>query len=336
MAEKYQIKVIAGNASVDLANEICRCLGVNPVERVLSKFNDGETNVEIKESLRGADVFIVQSTSHPVNDHLMELLLLIHTAKLASAARVTAVIPYFGYARQDRKTKPRVPISASFVAQLIETSGADRVLTMDLHCGQIQGFFHRIPVDNLNADVILCPGINTLHYDLSKMVVVSPDAGGVERARRFADRMNASSVATILKRRVEAGKVESMQLVGDVKDATCWIVDDIVDSAGTLCAAAQLLKDHGARDVFAVCSHAVLSGQAKQRVENSCISQIITTNTIDNGLNSTPWGTIIFDEKMYACSSPYPKFTYFSIAMLFAQAIGRIHYEKSISELFSK
>ena len=318
MSTKYQIQILSGSASENLAHKIALNLGQHLVARDAKKFNDGETRIEILENVRGSDLFIVQSTCEPVNDNLMELLLLVHTTKLASAARVTVVIPYFGYARQDRKTKPRVPISASLVARLIEASGADRVITIDLHCGQIQGFFHKIPVDNLYADKTLASHISTwlVGEDLASVVVVSPDAGGVERARRMADLLGSSYIATIMKRRVEAGNVACMQIVGDVCERSCLIIDDMIDSAGTLCAAASKLKENGANKVYACATHAVFSRGAIERIRESDLTSVIVTSTIVH-------------PSFRDC-----RITCIDIAPLLTEAIRRIHVEESLSSLF--
>jgi len=283
-------------------------------------FSDGELDIRIENNVRGSDVFIIQPTCPPVSNHLMELLLLIHTLKLSSAKRITAVIPYFGYARQDRKVKPRVPISASAVAQLIEKMGTHRVVTVDLHSGQIQGFFHKAPVDNLFAEKEFVNFIMKKDLNLSKTVIVSPDAGGVVRARRVADQVHAFSVVTILKRRAAANQIEQMQIVGDVSGCTCIIVDDMIDTAGTLTAAAQLLKDNGAERVLACATHGVFSGPAIERLNNSCLETICVSDSIPQ------------EQNVSRCS----KLVVLSLVPLLSQAILHLHMEKSLSILFDE
>ncbi|KAL6041974.1 putative phosphoribosylpyrophosphate synthetase, variant 2 [Balamuthia mandrillaris] len=274
----YVVKLISGNANSKLARDIAKELGTDIAECEVGKFSDGEIKIQIKHNVRGADAFVIQPTCGEVNNNLMELLLLLHTLKLSSAKRITAVVPYFGYARQDRKTRPRVPISASAVAQLIEAMGPHRLVTLDLHCGQIQGFFHETPVDNLFAEVEFIGGLKKkLESDgISKdnVTIVSPDAGGVLRARRIADQLGVAAVVTILKRRQQANTIESMQIVGHVEDKHCIIVDDIIDTAGTLCKAAEMLKDNGARSVLACASHGIFSGNAIERINNSVLEVI--------------------------------------------------------------
>lgn len=278
-------------------------------------FSDGELSIEIGDNVRGRDVFIVQSTSSPANDHLMELLIVMDAFSRASAHRVTAVIPYFGYARQDRKTRPRVPITAKLVANLITTAGADRILTMDLHAGQIMGFFD-IPVDNLNALPILLPYIKK-RYGTENLTIVSPDVGGVERARHFATRLDNAALAVIDKRRSGPNQVAEMNVVGDVEGQTCIIVDDMVDTGGTLIKAAQTLLNNGAKRVAACCAHGVLSSNATERIGESALEELIITDTIPL-------------PKQRANS----KITVLSVAPLFAEAIRRIHSDDSISSLF--
>ncbi len=279
------------------------------------RFSDGELSIEISDNVRGRDVFIVQSTSSPGNDHLMELLIAIDALKRASAWRITAVIPYFGYARQDRKLKPRVPITARLVADLIETAGATRVLTMDLHAGQIMGFFN-IPVDNLNALPVMIPYL-AQKYGEEPLAIVSPDMGGVERARMFATRLGNVDIAIIDKRRSGPNQVAEMKVVGNVKDRTCIIVDDMVDTGGTLCKAADTLLGEGANKVVACCVHPVLSGNAVERLEGSVFEEIIVADTISR-----------------AKSPKESKITTLSVVPLFAEAIRRIHGEDSVSSLF--
>ncbi|MEK7209977.1 MAG: ribose-phosphate pyrophosphokinase [Candidatus Binatota bacterium] len=278
-------------------------------------FSDGESKVEVKENVRGGDVFVVQSTSAPGNDNLMEMLLMLDAFKRASAKRITAVIPYFGYARQDRKVAPRVPISAKLVADLITTAGASRILTMDLHSGQIQGFFN-IPVDNLYATPVLLQYLRR-QLNRNEVTIVSPDAGGVERARDFATRLNAS-LAIIDKRRSGPNVVEEMNIIGEVKGQTAILLDDMVDTAGTLTMAAEALKKEGAKRIFACCTHPVLSGPAIQKIKDSPLEELIVTNSIPLG------------SKAEKCK----KIKVLSVAHLIGEAIRRTHDEKSISSLF--
>ena len=308
------IKLLTGNASKGLAKEVAEYLGIPVCETTITSFSDGEIMVQIDENVRGSDIFVLQSTSTPVNDNIMELLLLIDALKRASAGRITAVIPYYGYARQDRKVQPRVPISSKLVADLITVAGANRVLTVDLHAGQIQGFFN-IPVDHLYASPVLLEYIRKC--DFKDLVIVSPDAGGVERARAFAKRLNAS-LAIIDKRRERANVSEVMNVIGDVKGRETIILDDLIDTAGTTTQAASALKEKGAKKVLAACTHAVLSGPAIDRINNSVIEELIVTNTIP------------LDSKKEKCK----KLKVLSIAPLLGEAIKRIHEESSISSLF--
>ena len=308
------IKLLTGNASKGLAKEVAEYLGIPVCETTITSFSDGEIMVQIDENVRGSDIFVLQSTSTPVNDNIMELLLLIDALKRASAGRITAVIPYYGYARQDRKVQPRVPISSKLVADLITVAGANRVLTVDLHAGQIQGFFN-IPVDHLYASPVLLEYIRKC--DFKDLVIVSPDAGGVERARAFAKRLNAS-LAIIDKRRERANVSEVMNVIGDVKGRETIILDDLIDTAGTTTQAASALKEEGAKKVLAACTHAVLSGPAIDRINNSVIEELIVTNTIP------------LDSKKEKCK----KLKVLSIAPLLGEAIKRIHEESSISSLF--
>lgn len=309
-----EIQVFCGNASRTLAAEVSAHLEVPLGQAVVRRFSDGEVLVEVAENVRGGDVFVVQSTCTPVNDHLMELLLMLDALRRASAQRVTAVIPYFGYSRQDRKVSPRVPISAKLVADLITTAGASRVLTIDLHAGQIQGFFN-IPVDNLFATPVLFKYMKERVRN-GAVTVVSPDPGGVERARAFAKRLDAT-LAVIDKRRARPNEVAEMRVVGDVEGQTAVIVDDIVDTAGTLVAAASALRSAGATEVIACCTHPVLSGPAPQRIRDSSLSEVIVTDTIPL--------------RPEACD---PKIKVLSVAHLLAEAIRRTHFEESISSLF--
>ncbi|MBW2477629.1 MAG: ribose-phosphate pyrophosphokinase [Deltaproteobacteria bacterium] len=309
-----ELKIFAGNSNLSLAREICSYLSVPLGKADVKTFSDGEIMVEIGENVRGRDVFVVQSTCQPSNHNLMELLVMIDALKRASAARVTAVIPYFGYARQDRKVAPRTPITSKLVADLITTSGAQRVLCVDLHAGQIQGFFN-IPVDHLYAAPVVLDDIKNRFS--KSIVVVSPDAGGTERARAFAKRLDAG-LAIIDKRRSAANVSEVMHIIGDVKDRTCIIVDDMIDTAGTLCQAASALKKHGAGDVYATATHAVLSGPALERINQSELKEVLITNTIPS------------DEKAKDC----PRLRVISVAQLLAEAIRRIHGDESVSSLF--
>jgi len=307
--------VFAGNASRGLAAAICQHLDVPLGHAEVRQFSDGETQVEIHDNVRGGDVFVVQSTSTPGNDHIMELLLLLDALKRASAKRVTAVIPYYGYARQDRKVSPRVPISAKLVADLLETAGASRVMTLELHAGQIQGFFN-VPVDNLYSNPVLLPSIFEELKGLP-VSVVSPDAGGVERARAFAKRLDAS-LAIIDKRRVRANQVEEMRIIGDVKGRAAVIVDDIIDTAGTMCKAAEAVMAAGAERVLACAAHGVLSGAAVERISKSVMDKVVITDTI------SPRPDVLAEKRIKVVT----------VAELIAQAIRRTHREESISSLF--
>ncbi len=312
---KNQLQIFSGNSNPDLANRVSEYLDVPLGQADVRRFSDGEVMVEIDENVRGGDVFVIQSTSTPVNDHLMELLLLLDAFRRASAKRVTAVIPYYGYARQDRKVSPRVPISAKLVADLISTAGASRVLTLDLHAGQIQGFFD-IPVDNLYATPVIFKHVRE-NLGREKVTVVSPDPGGVERARAFAKRLDAG-LAIIDKRRDRANEVAEMRVVGDVVGQSAIIIDDIVDTAGTLAAAAGALKAAGAESVFACCTHPVLSGPAIERISGSELTKLLVTDTIP------------LSDGGRACD----KIETLSIAHLLGEAIVRTHREESISSLF--
>lgn len=313
-ALNYEIRVVAGNANRPLAEEIARHLKVKITQAEIKRFADGECYVSLKENVRGKDVFIVQPTSPPVNDHLMELLLIIDTLKRASAKRITTVMPYYGYSRQDRKNAPRVPISARLVADLISTAGAHRVLAFELHAGQIQGFFN-IPVDHLFAIPVFADHL--IKMGLNKdVVVVSPDAGGMERARALAKRLNAA-LAIIDKRRSAPNVAHVMHVIGDVRDRDCVIVDDMVDTAGTLTQAAAALKDHGARRIMACCVHALLSPPAVDRIRDSCIEELSVTNSL-----------VLSPEKQLK------NIRVLSVAKLFAETIRRVHREQSVSTLF--
>ncbi len=310
------MKLLAGNSNLPLAKAIADYLEIPLTEASVRRFADEEIFVEVNENVRGEDVFVLQSTSYPVNDNLMELLICIDALRRASAKRITAVIPYFGYARQDRKPGPRTPISAKLVANLITTAGADRVLSMDLHAGQIQGFFD-IPTDNLWAAPVMAADIQARLAN-KQLMVVSPDVGGVVRARSLAKRLDNAPLAIVDKRRERAGESEVMNIIGDVEGRCCILVDDIVDSAGTLCNAAAALKSQGATDVYAYCSHGVLSGGAAARVQTSELSELVVTDTIYPGEPDNPKG----------------KIRRLSIAPLFGEAIHRIADEASVSSLF--
>ncbi len=309
-----KLKIFAGNSNVALAKEICGHLSVPLGVAKVKTFSDGEIMVELGENVRGRDVFIIQSTCEPTNNNLMELLIMVDALKRASADRVTAVIPYFGYARQDRKAAPRTPITSKLVADLISVSGVSRVLTMDLHAGQIQGFFD-IPVDHLYAAPVMLEDINK-RFD-ERLVVVSPDAGGTERARAFAKRLDAG-LAIIDKRRSGPNVAEVMHIIGDVEGETCLIVDDMVDTAGTLCQAAEALVKKGAKAVYACTTHPVLSGPALDRIDASCLKELLVTNTIP------------MEEKLAQCS----KLRCLSVAEILAESIRRIYNDESVSSLF--
>lgn len=310
-----RLRLFTGNSNPDLAEKISSYLKISLGKATVSAFADGEILVRIEENVRGMDVFIMQSCCNPVNKNIMELLILIDALKRASSQRITAVIPYYGYARQDRKDQPRVPITAKLVADLITAAGADRVLTMDLHAGQIQGFFN-IPVDHLYSTPIMLEHINK-KMDLTDLVVVSPDAGGVERARAFAKRLKVG-LAIIDKRRDAPGMAKVMNVIGDVADKDILILDDMIDTAGTICQSAEAVKANGARKILAGCTHAVLSGPALQRLNDAPIDEIIVTDTIPlNGRDKV-------------CK----KIVLLSVAPLLGEAIKRIHEEASISSLF--
>ncbi len=306
--------VFSGRANPSLADDICKYLDIPLGKTVIRDFSDKEIYVRIEENVRGRDVFVVQPTCFPGNTNLMELLIMIDALRRSSARRITAVIPYYGYARQDRKNEPRVPITSKLVADLLETAGTDRVLTVDLHAGQIQGFFN-VPVDHLFAINVLIDFIRKL--DLPNMIVISPDAGGVERARAYAKRLN-SSLAIIDKRRDIPNEAKAMNIIGDVKGKVAFIVDDMIDTAGTLMEATDALLGAGAKEVHACCSHAVLSGPAGERIRNSRIKSVVTTNSIP-----------LRDEL-----AQNPKIKVLSIAPLLGEAILRIHEETSVSSLF--
>ncbi|EPY28398.1 phosphoribosyl transferase [Strigomonas culicis] len=322
----FRIRLISGTANLQLTESVASCLNVDICKTDIKKFANGELNIKVVDNIRGDDCFIIQPVSASgdtdVNTAMMELLLLVHTLKLSSAKRITAIVPYLAYSRQDRKAEPRVPISASAVAQLLQCMGVDRVVTLDLHCGQIQGFFRNIPVDNL----LMFPEFATYikrqsWFDKSQTVVVSPDAGGVERANVLADRIGALHIVTILKRRKVAGQVDSMQTVGNVEGFTCVIVDDMVDTAGTLVKACNLLKEMGALRVIACASHGILTDPACDRI-NKCdaLEELIVSDSVDQSEHSAK------------CH----KLTVLTTAPLLAQAVDSLHEETSLSIMFTK
>lgn len=308
------MKLFGGTSNPTLTQEVCDYLGIQPGRMAAKTFSDGETQIEIHENIRGRDVFVLQSTCTPVNDNLMQLLIMMDALRRASADRVTAVIPYYGYGRQDRKVKPRVPISAKLVADLITIAGANRVVSIDLHAGQIQGYFN-IPVDNLYAAPVLLKHIRS-HFE-NDLVIVSPDAGGVERARAFAKRLEAS-LAIVDKRRDAPNVSEAMNIIGEVEGKTAVILDDMVDTAGTLTQTADALKEKGAGRIYACCTHPVLSGAAVERIDASPIDKLVVTNTIP--LNG----------RARNC----PKIVALSVAEYLGETIKRVHNSDSVSTLF--
>ena len=309
------MKIIAGNSNLPLSSDVGKYLQIDLAKATIRRFADEEVYVEIKENIRGEDVFVIESTSYPANDNLMELLVIIDALKRASAKRITAVLPYFGYARQDRKPGPRTPISAKLVANLISTAGADRVLTVDLHAEQIQGFFD-IPTDNLFAGPVFSRDIKD-QFDLSNLVAVSPDIGGVVRARAIASKFGAS-IAIVDKRRPKAGESEVMNIIGEVDGKDCIILDDIIDSAGTICNAADKLIEIGAKSVTAYVTHGVLSGKALSRIKDSKLKEVVITDTINNTENA----------------KELEKIRIIPISVLLGEAIRRISEESSVSSLF--
>ncbi len=318
MAYQYansKLKLFSLNSNYPLAQEIAEIMGVELGKSSVKHFSDGEVQISIEESIRGCDVFIVQSTSAPVNEHLMELLIMIDAVKRASARTVNVVIPYYGYARQDRKAKAREPITAKLVANLLETAGATRVIVLDLHAPQIQGFFD-ILIDHLMAVPLLSEYFLTKNYTPEELVIVSPDHGGVTRARKMAERLKAP-IAIIDKRRPKPNVAEVMNIVGNVEGKVCILIDDIIDTAGTITIGANALIESGAKEVYACCSHPVLSGPAIERIENSPIKELVVTNTIQ-----------LPDEKRS------PKVKQLSVANLMAEAISRVYENKSVSTLF--
>ncbi|GAB9466562.1 Ribose-phosphate pyrophosphokinase [Globisporangium polare] len=318
------LKIFSGNANPELASNVAKLVGVQLGKITVERFADGEVNVMVHENVRGKDVYIVQPTCVPVNENLMELLLMVSTMRRSSARRITAVIPYYGYARQDRKMAARVPISAADVARLLEAMGVDRVISVDLHCGQIQGFFGpRVPVDNLDGGLV---GVSYFgNHELVNPVVVSPDAGGVARAKKFREwlvgkyGLQNTGLAMIIKQRIKANEIDKMDLVGNVEGSDCIIVDDMIDTAGTLCKAAQHLSDHGARNVYAFASHGLFNGSASEKIKNSALKEVVVVNT-------TPLPE--------SCKGN-DKIVQLDIAPLVAQAIQNIHGKKSVSMLFN-
>lgn len=315
MEDTSKLKIFTGNAHPALAQEICDYIGVPLGKAVCGRFNNGEIQVMVNESVRGKDVFIIQPTGAPVNNNLMELLIMVDAMKRASARHITVIVPYYGYARQDRKTRGREPISAKLVADLMSTAGVTRVVTMDLHAGQIQGFFD-VPVDHLMSTSILAKYIKSMK--LENLTIVSPDLGGVTRARELADRLGAP-IAIIEKRRPEPGVAKVMNIIGTVKDRSCVLVDDIVDTAGSLCEGAKALDKAGAMGVYAAVCHPVLTDPATERVKNSCLKQLIVTNSLP-----------IEDYKKQT------KLKVLSVAPLLGEAIMRIFHDASVSSLFDK
>ena len=310
-----KFKIFCGTANEALTDEICTFLGMERGKATVTRFSDGEVYIQVMENVRGADVFVVQPTCFPVDEHLMELLLLVDALKRASARRITTVIPYYGYARQDRKDKPRVPVSSKLIADLLTTAGAHRALVVDLHAPQIQGFFN-IPVDHLFASPVLVDYFKKMQ--LPNLTVVSPDAGGVERARFFAKKIDAA-LAIVDKRRTDVNVAEVMHVIGDVKGRTCLIIDDIIDTAGTLVKTADALLSAGAIKVYACASHAVLSGPAIERISKSRLEKVVVTNTIP----------------LTSAGKAEPKIEVRSIAGLLGRAIQSIHEETSVSSLFA-
>lgn len=304
------VKLIAGTGNPDLAEEIAKHLGIKLVELENTTFPDGERFVQIKEHIRGQDIFILQPTCPPVDSNLMELLIMVDTARRASAERITAVLPFFGYARQDRKDRPRVPITAKLVANILVAAGVDRVLTMDLHAQQIQGFFD-IPVDHLYASPILVNAIK--EKNIPDLVVVSPDAGGIKMSQAYAQSLGVP-LAIVAKNRINAEEVESITLIGEVEGKNVLLVDDLTESAGTLVGAANLLKERGAKDIYVAVSHAVLNDKAREKLNNSPIKEVFTTNSVPQAFG--------------------PKVTTLSVAPLLAEAISRIHQDESVTSLF--
>jgi ribose-phosphate pyrophosphokinase len=312
-----RLKLLTGNANPALAAEIAGILGIELCKMTVCRFSDGEIQVKIEESIRGADAFVIQPTSAPVNDHLMELLIILDALKRASAVRTTVVMPYYGYARQDKKVKPREPVTAKLVADLLQVAGANRILTIDLHADQIQAFFD-LPVDHLYGGPIIARYLIEHGLADSNLVVVSPDVGGVARARKFAEILKAP-IAIITKRRPEPNKSEVMEIIGDVAGRRAIMIDDMIDTAGSIVQGAFALKERGAKEVYACCTHPVLSAGAAERIANSPIKAVVATNTIMVPPERRP-----------------PNFTVLSVAPLLASAITRIHTNRSVSELFAE
>ncbi len=314
--ENGDIQIFTGNSNKALVAKICESLGVKQGNCVVNKFSDGEIQIDINETVRGKDVYIIQSTSNPVNDNLMEVLILVDALKRASAGRINVVMPYYGYARQDRKTKAREPITSKLVADLLEVAGAQRIVTMDLHAGQIQGYFN-VPVDHLTAIPYLSEYFKEIvNEDPGNFVVVSPDLGGVTRARKFANRLNLP-IAIIEKRRPKPNVSEVMNIIGEIDGKNCILIDDIIDTAGTICKAAEALRKNGAKKVYGCASHGVLSGEAFNRLENSIMEKFVISNTI-----------AVPEEKLGKVLEVV------NVAPIFASAIRRINGNKSVSEMF--
>lgn len=309
------IKIFTGNSNTPLVDSICKELNINKGACVVSQFSDGEISIDIQETVRGKDVFVIQPTSGPVNDSVMELLIMIDALKRASAGRISAVVPYYGYARQDRKVRAREPITAKLVANLITIAGANRLIAMDLHAGQIQGYFD-IPVDHLTAIPILAEYFDA-NIDSENFVAVSPDLGGVTRTRSFSEKLNNIPIAIIEKRRPKANVSEVMNVIGSIEGKDCILVDDIVDTAGTICKAAEALKQYGAKKIYGCATHGVLSGPAIERIENSVMEKFVITDSI-----------LLKEE------NKIDKIEIVSVAPLFADAIRRVHSNDSISKMF--
>ncbi|MDY3117973.1 MAG: ribose-phosphate pyrophosphokinase [Peptoniphilus sp.] len=312
-----EVVIYSGNSNHALVEKICKILGIEQGGCKVNQFSDGEISIDITESVRGKDVFVIQPTSGPVNDHLMELLILIDALKRASAGRINAVVPYYGYARQDRKVRAREPITAKLVANLITVSGADRVICMDLHAGQIQGYFD-IPVDHLTAVPYLAKYFEDT-IDTSNIVVVSPDLGGVTRTRKFAEELNGAPIAIIEKRRPKANENVVMNVIGSIEGKDCILVDDIIDTAGTVCKAAEALKKYGAKKIYGCATHGVLSGPAIERIDQSVMERFVITDTID-----------LAEEKNI------DKIDVVSVAPILASAIRRVNTDHSISKIFEE
>lgn len=317
MKHNGEVVIISGNSNRALVKRICDELGIDESACEVKQFSDGEISIDIMDSVRGRDVFVIQPTSGPVNDHLMELLILIDALKRASAGRINAVVPYYGYARQDRKVRAREPITAKLVANLITVSGADRVICMDLHAGQIQGYFD-IPVDHLTAVPYLAKYFKS-HIDTDNIVAVSPDLGGVTRTRKFAEELNGAPIAIIEKRRPKANENVVMNVIGSIEGKDCILVDDIIDTAGTVCKAAEALRNHGAKRIYGCATHGVLSGPAIERIDNSIMERFVITDTIE-----------LPEEKRI------DKIDVVSVAPILASAIRRVNTDRSISKIFEE